>query len=184
MRKACMADCEAIADISYIVLKELYPNFPTTPEEEKIQKKALVELIGLDAVPISYKNAFVWLESEVIVGVIFAYDYSQFDVFQHNLFTYGKRHNIPFPQILKEAAADDFYIDTVAIAKTQQSKGYGQQLLDSVIEYARVAGFKHISLIVEENKGHAQYIYGKKGFVKEATIELYGGCYQYQRKYF
>lgn len=68
---------------------------------------------------------------------------------------------------------DEGHINNIAIAKNFQSKGYGDILFKSFLEYCSSMGVQYITLEVRKSNIVAQNLYKKYGFLKLATRKNY-----------
>ena len=56
------------------------------------------------------------------------------------------------------------YIDNIVVDENHQNKGYGEKLLDHIIEYAKEGKYNDIMLYVYSFNKNAIKLYEKKGF--------------------
>ena len=181
IRKATKQDRHDLAKLGYLVLFELYQTIAETEAEKAEQITSLTKLVEQDDVPMSYKNAHVYLKNGEVTGVVWSYPFTQFKLMQKKLYEYGEKWGIPFPLIEEEARLEDYYIDTIAVSPSARRQGIGQDLLHHIISDAKLQGYQYISLIVEQKKENAQRLYEKHGFENIESKELYGETYQYRR---
>lgn len=181
IRKATKHDKHDLAKLGYLVLFELYQTIAETESEKAEQIMSLTKLVEQEDVPMSYKNAHVYLKNGEVVGVVWSYPFTQFETMQKKLYEYGEKWEIPFPLIEEEARVEDYYIDTIAVSPSARRQGIGRDLLRYIISAAKLQGYQYISLIVEQKKENAQRLYEKHGFETIELKELYGETYQYRR---
>jgi putative acetyltransferase len=65
------------------------------------------------------------------------------------------------------------YLGGVAIHPLFAGKGFGQQMMRAIIEYAISIGFLRVELSVAVNNEKAITVYEKAGFVKEGIMKKY-----------
>lgn len=75
-----------------------------------------------------------------------------------------KDHDIQIGFLHLKKDEDKLYIDTFAIKKEEQGKGYGKRVLNDMLTRAKVKEFKTVSLDVMDDNKRAINLYKKLGF--------------------
>lgn len=77
---------------------------------------------------------------------------------------------------------DDLYIDTVAVSKTHQSRGIGNQLLNFSETRARELGLKATTLFTNERYTALLEMYARHGYIETHRIPVQGTDAVHMRK--
>lgn len=72
--------------------------------------------------------------------------------------------NYKYSRILAEIEEGDIYLAELSVSRNQRGNGIGPIMLNKIIDLARKRGFKRLTLDVESNNSHANYVYEKFGF--------------------
>ena len=68
---------------------------------------------------------------------------------------------------------DEAHIVNFAVAKKHQNKGYGERLIDYIIDFSHKNSMERLLLEVRESNKTAIYLYIKKGFVYDGKRKGY-----------
>ena len=134
---------------------------------------------------VSYENTLILKEPETnagpgrsIVGVAVSYDGSVARRLDEPLETAARlRSGFSDHQIPTEAEPDEFYLDTVSVARGCQGRGYGRHLIEATYERGRQLGRKRIGLLVHVGNPGAKRLYERLQFRVEKRRQLAGEEY-------
>ncbi len=91
--------------------------------------------------------------------------------------------NDPQASLDKEAAEDEFYIDTLSVFPQFGGRGIGSALLQAVEQLARQRDYNKLSLNVDVENERAYRLYQRLGYQSAKIITLYAHPYQHMLKY-
>lgn len=80
---------------------------------------------------------------------------------------------VAYASLLKRSSSQNLRIYSIAVTPQGQGNHIGQQLLEHIIEYAKLQDFKKITLEVNVNNNPAINLYKKYGFTINGIIEKY-----------
>ena len=170
-KKAATLIYDAIHDIAHAL----------TGEKEKVEVlKQLEEYFQQENNRMSYRNCFVKMVEEEVVGIVVAYhgkDAMSLDepIVAHLKDKKGERGF----HIDQEADEEDYYIDTVSVNPQFSRQGFGTELLQFICQYAECSGYSSISLNVEENNSSARRLYERLGFEQKKDITINNHTFSY-----
>lgn len=184
IRKATPHDAKKVAPLIYSASGETIRLFLGTDFTVEKALHIIEQLFGLDDVFISYQHTLVFEEDGAILGMAIAYPYNKIGLFDKNIETWLAKHNYPKTQVFStsEADADEFYLDSIAVAAAAQGRGIASQLFDAVENLVRNSEQTTLSLIVDVNKTKAHQIYLNKGFSDADKRQLYNNEYYHMTK--
>lgn len=144
----------------------------------------LIQFFQTERNRLSHQNTLV-AEGELgIVGLLLAYHGSQAHDLDHPLIEHMRSVcKNPALTLDREAAEDEFYIDTVVVAPTFANQGIGTALMGAVEEWARQLHYNKLSLNVYlENEG-AYRLYQRLGYSTSEEIYIASRRYFHMVKY-
>ena len=162
---------QAMEDLVYILIGK-------KDKEEAIN--FLSELYKSEGNQYSYQNTFVAIdEDDNITGSITAYDGNSLHLLRAPVIKliedkYNKRIKLD-----NETDGDELYLDTIAVAPSQQGKGIGGLLLRHIIAYAKEQQFPKVGLLVDTKNPNAQRLYERTGFRLGEQKSFAGGIYHH-----
>ncbi|MCL2566555.1 MAG: GNAT family N-acetyltransferase [Alphaproteobacteria bacterium] len=130
-----------------------------------------------------YSNCLVAVMDNEIIGEATCYAGNKIPAFNKNLSSiiaefpkdYTKiKHVVDMLQHLKEADADEYYMDTLSIQQKHQHTGIGHYLLQAVYAKAAQEGFSKLSIVVQYGKEYLLDYYIKQGFFLTEDRDLGG----------
>lgn len=77
----------------------------------------------------------------------------------------------------KEAEADEFYIDNLAVYEQFRGQGLSKKILTALETAGKQEGYQKISILADINNPKAKAIYEKMGYVADETYEFLGHKY-------
>ena len=158
IRRAHQCDSTAIAPLIYEAIGDIANNLTNEADPDKIIS-ALASLVEQKTNRHTFENTFVAEKNNEILGIVVLYDGKR-----------GKQLDQLLAQQLGvqidiEAYDDEYYIDTICVAKKARGQGIGTQLLKFAENQARILNFNKLSLNVEREKIKARMLYNKQGFI-------------------
>ena len=171
IEKGCLEDRHR-GDLAYIVCEA----FPKKVAALKISRERAVEAL-LDS--IDWDAAFYAYRGEYLVGVAGIFTRSQRFLrfrFPDLRRRFGLLRALFFQLILGfegRPAADEFRIETLAVATEARGQGIGTRLLNEAERYAREHGYAVLSLDVVDTNVRARQLYERLG-LEVVRTEHYG----------
>ena len=166
--------CSAIGDIAYML---------TGTQDVGEAAAVLRHFYELKGNRISYENTIVAELDGRPVGFALFYHGSRMEQLDEPLVerieALTHKKGVRFT---KEAQADEFYLDSLAVDTDYQGRGIAKALLAAFEAEAGKRGYARIALIVESDNAHARRIYEKIGYVKDSELELFGHIYEHMVK--
>lgn len=164
IRPALLDEASQIAPLIYEAIGDIAHRL-TGEDNPTLVLAALTELVARTDNRHSYKQTHVALKGEHVVGIIVLYDGVTGNRLDENLQQWLKQKNAKTLMIDVEAHADEYYIDTICVAKEARGQGIGTQLLCYAEQQARTLGYDKLSLNVELEKKAARKLYEHLDFV-------------------
>lgn len=82
----------------------------------------------------------------------------------------------------KEAEADEFYIDNLAVYEPFRGYGLSRRLIEAFEEKGKTLGYRKISILADQHNPKAKAIYEKMGYEPDALYEVLGHMYHHMVK--
>ncbi|WP_428911058.1 GNAT family N-acetyltransferase [Niallia sp. Krafla_26] len=169
-REAAILIYDAILDIAHSL----------TGETERDQVLESLEfLFSRKENRLSFENCLVKELEGKVVGLVLTYPGKDAEKLDEEIKQYLKGKKGQTPVIDKEADETDFYIDTVSVNPKYRGKKIGTRLLEASFSEAKQAGYKTVSLLVEENNVNARKLYHNLGFRYKKTVSVHHHIYDY-----
>lgn len=162
IRQATAHDAAAIAPLIYDAIGDIAHRLTGENDEANVLS-TLETLVRGQENRHSYKNTFVAIENDNILGIVVLYNGQEGATFDRVLEKWLAAKNVQ-TSIDVEAHADEYYIDTICVAATARGKGIGTKLLAFAEQVAREKGYGKLSLNVETAKLDARRLYERIGF--------------------
>lgn len=147
-----------IAPLIYDAIGTIAHHLTNETEDSKVLD-GLAKLVEREDNRHSYKNTFVAVENDTVLGIVVLYDGKrgkELDTLLSEKLSY---------YIEPEAHDDEYYIDTICVSEQARGKGIGTLLLQFSGDQARKLGFNKLSLNVELEKLKARKLYEREGFI-------------------
>ncbi|MGM9929839.1 MAG: GNAT family N-acetyltransferase [Bacillus sp. (in: firmicutes)] len=169
IRKARKEDSVQAAVLIYDAIHDIADALTGETEKQKVLKQLEV-YFQQEVNRVSYSNCLVKVVEGEVVGLVIAYHGKDASIIDAPILTHLES-KFPDKQITidQETEEEDFYLDTVSVNPHFAGRGYGTELLQAAIEYAKQSGYATVSLNVEENNMRARRLYERLGF--EQTME-------------
>lgn len=130
----------------------------------------------------SYKNSFVAIIDEKVVGVLVGYDGGVHQKLQQNLIE-SLRKDYNFNDTLNpESEEGEFYIDAISVNPQYRGQKIGSQLISFAENDALKNQFKKIGLLVDEENPAAKRLYSRLGYNFTHTVNLDTHAYEHLQK--
>lgn len=163
IRQATPQDAKKVAPLIYDAIGDIANNLTGEQELPRILA-SLEQFVTEKTNRHSYLNTFVAVQNEEVLGIVVLYDGKQGDILDRQLEKQLASQNIHVTLDI-EAHDDEYYIDTICVAKNARGLGIGTKLLQFAESYGRELGYKKISLNVELEKFDARRLYERTGYV-------------------
>lgn len=163
IRQATPQDAKMVAPLIYDAIGDIANNLTGEQELPKVLS-SLEKFVTETSNRHSYLNTFVAVQAEEILGIVVLYDGKQGDVLDRQLEKQLATKGINVTLDV-EAHQDEYYIDTICVAKNARGLGIGTKLLQFAEHYGRELGYNKISLNVELEKLDARRLYERMGYV-------------------
>jgi ribosomal protein S18 acetylase RimI-like enzyme len=130
----------------------------------------------------SYKNSFIALIDQKIVGLLVAYDGKIHQKLQQNLIESLRKDYHFNDELSPETEEGEFYIDALSVNPEYRGQKIGSQLISFAENYAQKNQFKKIGLLVDEENPAAKRLYSRLGFNFTHTVNLDTHAYEHLQK--
>ncbi len=182
VRPATSADVEAATCLIYLTMGRL-ADFLFGSDKPSRAQSVLAELFVREANRFSYQFVHVAEMSGRVVGLLLAYSGREIESLRfpmaRQLFVVCGlpgmlrflRRALPLMGV-KEAEAEEYFINSLAVLPSFQGQGIGTHLLSWGESKARTLGLGKCSLIVEIGNKQASSLYEHLGYRIVATVEI------------
>ena len=180
IRQARVEDAFAISPLIYDAIGDIANNLTG---EEKLPKilASLAQFVTETANRHSYLNTYVAVQDEVILGIVVLYDgktgYKLDRQLEAQLANKGIHVHLDV-----EAHEDEYYIDTICVAKNARGLGIGTKLLQFAEQRGKELGYNKLSLNVEVEKVDARRLYERMGYVITEPWTIIGDPFHHMVK--
>ncbi len=159
---------DAIGSIAYSLTGE------ESPEEAMA---VLEEFYSCEENRLSYENVTVLEMEGRVAGFMLAYHGSRAEALDRPLKARLEARGKSAAAIVCEAGPDEFYLDSLAVHPDFRGQGLGTLLLEEFGRLAARAGWRKLSLLVEEHNGGARKLYERLGYAPEEALMVAGHRY-------
>ena len=162
IRQADITDANAIAPLIYDAIGDIANNLTgqdTLPEV----LASLAQFVTETANRHSYLNTFVAEQNDEVLGIVVLYD-GQLGYDLDRLLEAQLAKKKLYITLDVEAHMDEYYIDTICVAKKARGLGIGTKLLQFAEQQGKQQGYDKISLNVEFEKQDARRLYERIGY--------------------
>ncbi len=173
IRKATSNDAESIATLFMLVLENMVYKFIGETDYNKA-KEFLVYFLLKEHNQYSFQNCYIAEIDDEIIGVVNLYNGAEFHELRKPILDHIAEHYATDLHIEDETQAGEYYIDTIAICRSEQGKGIGSKLLNLLIDLYVFQQQQTLGLLVDENNPKAKKLYLKMGFECVGTKKLLG----------
>lgn len=181
IREAKKADAREIAELSYIIWKDMELEIV-----EKYSETEVVNAIQQSITEIPYRNNYqhihIYEIENKVAGMIIAYRGDKELAYEHAWADLDSAKyltlstNTPLP--VKEAEDKTIYIESIATFPKYRGRGIAKKLMKHIID--KYEG-ETLSLNCDQTNHLARNFYEKMGFEVTKQIQLYGHDYDYMR---
>ncbi|SEA37433.1 GNAT family N-acetyltransferase [Psychroflexus halocasei] len=130
----------------------------------------------------SYKNSFVALINQKVVGILVGYDGKKHKKLQENLVLHLSENYSFKGQLNPETREGEFYIDALSVNHNYRGQKIGSQLISFAEQYAQKNQIKNIGLLVDEENPAAKRLYSRLGFNYTHMVNLDTHAYEHLQK--
>lgn len=159
---------EAIGSIAYSLTGE------DSPEEAMA---VLEEFYSREGNRLSYENVTVLEKEGRVAAFMLAYHGSSAESLDKPLKARLEACGKSAAAIVCEAGPGDFYLDCLAVHPDFRGQGLGTLLLEEFGRLAAQAGWRKLSLLVEEYNDGARKLYERLGYAPEEALMVAGHRY-------
>lgn len=152
--------------------------YSLTGEESPEEAMAVLEgFYSCEENRLSYENVTVLEMEGRVAGFMLAYHGSRAEVLDRPLKARLEARGKSAAAIVCEAGPDEFYLDSLAVHPDFRGQGLGTLLLEEFGRLAAQAGWRKLSLLVEEHNGGARKLYERLGYAPEEALMVAGHRY-------
>jgi ribosomal protein S18 acetylase RimI-like enzyme len=159
---------DAIGDIAYSLTGE------DSPEDAM---KVLEEFYSSEDNRLSYENVTVLEKDGRVAAFMLAYHGSRAEALDRPLKARLEARGQSAAAIVCEAGPNEFYLDSLAVHPDFRGQGLGTLLLEEFGRLAAQAGWRKLSLLVEEHNSGARKLYERLGYAPEEALMVAGHRY-------
>lgn len=194
LRTAESKDFESVCPLVILAIEDLANQFAGTYEEETLlyRMKVIYETEGTRF----YKGYGLVIENEPESGGLsevcaagYAYPGSQMRQMTETMLKVSESAGANYtPEAFerlvssKEAEADEFYIDNLAVYEAYRGHGLSRMLIEAFEAKGKALGYEKISILADQHNPKAQAIYEKMGYQSDALYEVLGHVYHHMVK--
>lgn len=164
IRQADIKDANTIAPLIYDAIGDIANNLTGQDALPEVLA-SLAQFVTEKTNRHSYLNTFVAEQNDEILGIVVLYDgqlgYDLDRQLEAQLTKKGIHVSLDV-----EAHLDEYYIDTICVAKKARGLGIGTKLLQFAEQQGKLLGYDKISLNVELEKEDARRLYERIGYQK------------------
>ena len=175
IRPATPYDASPIAKLIILAMGDTLAGKFANSDDPTVFTALFERFAGLPANPYSYENILVWVNKDLVCGMIMAYDGGRLKELRLPFLNYtrSKLGFIGTPE--DETQAGEFYIDCLAVFPQFQGGGIAKELINAAS--ARAAELNHdvVGLLVSKDNDKAKKLYTKLGFKVVGEKALLGG---------
>ncbi|WP_299779306.1 GNAT family N-acetyltransferase [uncultured Formosa sp.] len=173
IRQATKTDAKTIAQLLLMAMEDIIFEFIGVSNSHEALT-LLEHFTAQQKNQYSYQNCYVVEEQNRVVAAINCYDGALLESLRLPIHHYiTTQYNTSFnPE--DETEAGEIYIDSFAVLKSEQGKGFGTMLLKFIIKNYVYNQHKTLGLLVEENNPKAEHLYLNLGFKIVNTKFLVG----------
>lgn len=167
---------EATANDAYFIAEGFHTamHFQRSPEEIAVFAE---KISSRDDVLYCARNTIICEYNGEMAGMLTAYDGSGYRAMKERTMQLLKEHfGIEYPRMEDEAAAGEYYLDSLAVWPQYRGIGMGRALLERGIAEGLRRGLK-VTLAVDPKNRKAQSLYASLGFERDGEMFIFGGTY-------
>ncbi len=184
IRKAETKDLKEIAELILVILKDMELNFlKEVPESEVLE--ILQEASQIPDYRYSLKRGLVYEKEGVVAGVAFGYPDTDEPIIDLPLEQILVKHGLSTDLKLfedPETFPNEWYLDSISVAKKFQNQGIGTLLLEAIPKVAKEYNRDVIGLACDKQNPNAKRLYERQGFKSVGVYKLSGHDYDHMQK--
>ena len=170
LRKATSSDARFIAEN---VLRALHID-----EAENRHIEFLAEICRREDTLYSWRNATIALYDGTPAGLMVAYDGARYRSMRDITFPLIRRYvGDDYQSMDDEAAAGEFYLDSLAVLPEFRRKGIASALIQEMFRLRDEAGIPLATIAVDPENDTAYRLYLRNGFRPDGQITVFGTTY-------
>lgn len=126
----------------------------------------------------SYDNTLIAEMDGKPAGIMISYNGALYSTLRVKTFSeVGHAMNCDLSNMADEAAAGEYYIDSLAVSHEFRHKGIGRALLTAAIEQGKALGIEKATLLVSPKNTHALRLYSSLGFKTTRMVHAFDHNY-------
>ncbi|WP_071130901.1 GNAT family N-acetyltransferase [Enterococcus timonensis] len=183
IRNAQKKDLPEIAQLILVILKDMeLPFLDQVPEDE------VLEILQEAALEPEYRYSLtrgvVYEENGQVAGVAFGYPDTDEEVIDRPLNKILLNYGISQVTLFEdpETFPDEWYLDSISVAKNFRGQGIGTKLLNALPEIAHKEHRQKIGLACDLHNPNAKRLYEKMGFTSVGQYKIAGHMYDHMQK--
>lgn len=163
IRKTTPNDSDIVAELMLLAMRDITHDFIGSKDDAKA-KEFLKDLIQQKNNQYSFENTYVLEYENNIVGSFTLYDGGKLNELRKPVLDLLKEKFYRDIQPQDETESGEIYIDTIAVFPEYRGKGFGNSILDYIIEEIAHKQNQTIGLLVDFTNPKAKKLYESKGF--------------------
>ena len=181
IRQACRDEAAEIAPLVQAAVGDIAAELANSPHNDAVQD-LLVQLIECEGTRIGYSFIDVVELDGAVGGMAVSYSGRILEAANKPTFRFLRRYYEGLPKLIqqnvlpllqaKEAEADEYYLDALAVNPRFRGQGLGTALLKHVHRKAKKNGFEKTSLLVEHGNLGAYRLYRKIGYKAAGEVTM------------
>lgn len=177
LRKAKKEDAAGVLPLMFEAIDSIA--YSLTGEDNPEGALAVMgAFFGREGNRLSYENVTVLEKEGRVAAFLLAYHGSKAELLDEPLKARLAALGKSAAAIVPEAGPDEYYLDSLAVHRDFRGQGLGTLLLEEFAKQAVQAGWRRLSLLVEEHNGGARKLYGRMGFASAETLVVAGHLYE------
>ena len=181
IRQAYRDEAAEIAPLVQAAVGDIAAELANSPHNDAVQD-LLVQLIECEGTRIGYSFIDVVELDGAVGGMAVSYSGRILEAANKPTFRFLRRYYEGLPKLIqqnvlpllqaKEAEADEYYLDALAVNPRFRGQGLGTALLKHVHRKAKENGFEKTSLLVEHGNLGAYRLYRKIGYKAAGEVTM------------
>lgn len=182
LRQAVPADAVEVVPLLLDAIQDIGYQLTGASTEEEV-KERLAYFFTREGNRLSHKHVLVKELDGKAAGMILCYHGQQAEAIDKPLLERLRELNPGAAVALdKEAEADEYYIDALAVSPAWKGRGIGTELIAAAEQYAKRQGFMKIALNVEQSNTRARALYQRLGYQTDKLTTIHGKPYDHMVK--
>ncbi|WP_322904662.1 GNAT family N-acetyltransferase [Paenibacillus campi] len=176
MRKATPEDAAAVIPLISSAIGEI-GYVLTGTQQQSAMLEALESFFRQKGNRLSHDHVYVLERNGEIAGFALAYHGQEIEALDAPLKQHLRQRGLSGDNIIPEAKADEYYLDSVAVHPAFQGQGVGTLLIREFEQKALQLGHHKVLLIVDVDNIRAKALYERLGYKSDGIIEIGGRAY-------